>query len=102
MVVVTLDQQYNVGEKPTVILCTYTNRHAGTPNKKEKKKNRNKVSHNLFFRVLVSEGTGGARATNSPMNPIRNRRHYQPVLFYTLKTSYSTLLYYTILYTVLE
>ena len=28
--VVTLDQQYNVGEKPTVILCTYINRHART------------------------------------------------------------------------
>ena len=31
--VVTLGQQYNVGEKPTVILYTYINRHAGTPNK---------------------------------------------------------------------
>ena len=31
--VVTLSQQYNVGEKPTVILYTYINRHAGTPNK---------------------------------------------------------------------
>ena len=30
--VVTLGQQYNVGEKPTVILYTYINRHAGTPN----------------------------------------------------------------------
>ena len=26
--VVTLGQQYNVGEKPTVILYTYINRHA--------------------------------------------------------------------------
>ena len=31
--VITLGQQYNVGEKPTVILYTYTNRHAGTPTK---------------------------------------------------------------------
>ena len=31
--VVTLGQQYNVGEKPTVILYTYINRHAGTPDK---------------------------------------------------------------------
>ena len=31
--VVTLGQQYNVEEKPTVILYTYINRHAGTPNK---------------------------------------------------------------------
>ena len=29
--VVTLSQQYNVGEKPTVMLYTYINRHAGTP-----------------------------------------------------------------------
>ena len=32
-VVVTLGQQYNVGEKHTVILYTYINRHAGTPEK---------------------------------------------------------------------
>ena len=30
--VVTLDQQYNVGEKPTVILYTYINHHAEPPN----------------------------------------------------------------------
>ena len=30
--VVTLGQQYNVGEKPTVILNTYINRHAEPPN----------------------------------------------------------------------
>ena len=30
-------QQYNVGEKPTVILYTYINRHAGTPTKREDK-----------------------------------------------------------------
>ena len=28
---ITLGQQYNVGEKPTVILYTYNNRYAGTP-----------------------------------------------------------------------
>ena len=28
---ITLGQQYNVGEKPTVILYIYINRHAGTP-----------------------------------------------------------------------
>ena len=31
---ITLGQQYNVGEKPTVILYIYINRHAGTPEKK--------------------------------------------------------------------
>ena len=29
--VVTLDQQYDVGEKPAVILHTYINRHAEPP-----------------------------------------------------------------------
>ena len=33
--VVTLGQQYYVGEKPAVILYTNINRHAGTPNKTE-------------------------------------------------------------------
>ena len=31
--VITVGQQFNVGEKPTVILYTYINRHAGTPTK---------------------------------------------------------------------
>ena len=35
---VTLGQQYNIGEKPTVILYTYINRHAGTPEKQQAKK----------------------------------------------------------------
>ena len=30
---ITLGPQYNVGEKPTVILYIYINRHAGTPEK---------------------------------------------------------------------
>ena len=44
--VVTLGQQYNVREKPTVILYTYyINRHAGTPEKYQKQYKRNTV-HN--------------------------------------------------------
>ena len=35
--VVALGQQYHVGEKPTFILYTYINRHAGTPNKTKTK-----------------------------------------------------------------
>ena len=35
---VTLGQQYNVDEKPTVVLYTYINRHAGTPEKQPKQK----------------------------------------------------------------
>ena len=34
--VVTLGQQYNIGEKPTVILYTYINRHARTPEKQRR------------------------------------------------------------------
>ena len=37
---ITLGQQYNVGEKPTVILYTYINHHAGTPEKTVKTKQR--------------------------------------------------------------
>ena len=42
--VVTLGQQYNVGEKPTVIRYTYINRHAGTP---EKQRRQNNTSSNI-------------------------------------------------------
>ena len=45
--VVTSGQQYNVGEKPTVILYTYINRYAGTPDKKQKQNRR--WDHRLFF-----------------------------------------------------
>ena len=34
--VVTFGQQYNIGEKPTVILYSYINRHAGTPDKQRR------------------------------------------------------------------
>ena len=37
LMVITLGQQYNLGEKPTVILYTYINRHAGTPDKNKTK-----------------------------------------------------------------
>ena len=33
---ITSGQQYNVGEKPTVILHIYINRHVGTPEKHKK------------------------------------------------------------------
>ena len=38
MTVTSLGQQYNIGEKPTVILYTYINRHAGTPEKQRRLK----------------------------------------------------------------
>ena len=43
--VVTSGQQYNVGEKPTVILYTYINRHPGTPEKQQKQKQCSKSSN---------------------------------------------------------
>ena len=46
VLIVTLGQQYNVGEKPTVvILYTYINRHAGTPDKKQKQNRNDAVQH---------------------------------------------------------
>ena len=42
--VVTLGQQYNIGEKPTVTLYTYINHHAGTP---EKQQRQNSTSSNM-------------------------------------------------------
>ena len=56
--VVTLGQQYNIGEKPTVILYTYINRHAGTPekkrnkNKKQRQKNIKHGSNNILLHRL--------------------------------------------------
>ena len=41
--VVTLGQQYNIGEKPTVILYSYMNRRAGTP---DKQRRQNSISSN--------------------------------------------------------
>ena len=35
--VVTLGRQYKTGEKPTVMLYTYINRHAGSPEKNKTK-----------------------------------------------------------------
>ena len=44
--VVTFGQQYIIGEKPTVILYTYINRHAGTP---EKQRRQNSTSSNIIM-----------------------------------------------------
>ena len=44
--VVTLGQQCNTGANPTVILYTYINRHAGTP---EKQRRQNSTSSNIII-----------------------------------------------------
>ena len=46
---ITLGQQYNVGEKPTVILYIYINRHAGTPEKHLKQTRDNVVHHHTWY-----------------------------------------------------
>ena len=51
MVVTLLGQQYNTGEKPTVILYTYINRHAGTPDKKQKKQKQYSTTSNMVVQV---------------------------------------------------
>ena len=51
--VVTSDQQYNIGEKPTLILYTYINRHAGTP---EKQRTHNSTSSNIVVIIYCYFG----------------------------------------------
>ena len=51
MVVTLLGQQYNIGEKPTVILYTYINRHAGTP---EKQRRQNSKSPNIIIYCYIA------------------------------------------------
>ena len=50
--VVTLGQQYDIGEKPTVILYSYINRHAGTP---DKQRRQNSTSNNKYESNTVIE-----------------------------------------------
>ena len=57
---VTLGQQYNIGEKPTVILYTYINPHAGTP---EKQRRQNSTSSNMV--VIIYCYTPQDVASNS-------------------------------------
>ena len=45
---ITLGQQYNVGEKPTVILYIYINRHAETPENNSKQTRDNVVHHHTW------------------------------------------------------
>ena len=54
--VVTLGQQYNLGEKPTVILYTYINRHAGTPDKTKRKQKQCSTTSNMVVIVYFFIG----------------------------------------------
>ena len=55
--VVTLGQQYHVGEKPTVILYTYINHRAGTPDK-TKRKDTMSLDYNLLNCVYYMNRIG--------------------------------------------
>ena len=65
--VITLGQQYNVGEKPTVILYTYINRHAGTPTKGKTKRysfvrfRQFSQPTGLFGHTLPTDGVGAQK-----------------------------------------
>ena len=50
--VVALGQQYYVGDKPTVILYTYINRHARTPDKHQKQKHCNSTLSNMVVIIF--------------------------------------------------
>ena len=64
--VVTLGQQYNIGEKNTVLMYTYINRHAGTPEKSEKK-NSNMVVIIYCYVGCEDEVTALKREQRGPM-----------------------------------
>ena len=50
---ITLGQQYNVGEKPTVILYIYINRHAGRDTIKALKTNQRQCSTPSHMVVVI-------------------------------------------------
>ena len=56
--VVTLGQQYIVGERPTVILYTYINRHAGSPNTTKTKHNVLSLVPNQVMSEMVLDRGG--------------------------------------------
>ena len=51
---ITSGQQYNVGEKPTVILYIYINRHVGTPEKTLKTRQCNTPSHMVVVIYILT------------------------------------------------
>ena len=84
--VVTLGQQYNIGEKPNVILYTYTNRHAGTP---EEQPRQDSTSSNMAAIIYCyigceAEVTTLKREQRGPWciylqhNPESTRHRYSP------------------------
>ena len=54
--VVTLGQQYNIGENPTVVLYSYINRHAGTP-EKQRRQNSTSSNNKEEFNTIIETRT---------------------------------------------
>ena len=52
---ITLGQQYNVGEKPTVILYIHINRHAGTPEKHLEQTIDSVVHHHMVVVIYITQ-----------------------------------------------
>ena len=89
--VVTLGQQYNVGEKPTVILYTYINRHAGTPEKTKQKP----CSTSPFMVIIIYCYIGYKyKATTWYLSGFSNGSNLGSYLIYYLVV-YSTIQYST-------
>ena len=65
--VVILGQQYNIGEKSTVILYTYINRHAGTPEKQRKK--------SFVIRILAKDQPPPSNLVVYSTNAVQYRRN---------------------------
>ena len=68
--VITLGQQYNVGEKPTVILYTYINRHADTNKRGDKTihhtSSNNKYKYNTIIETSTAEDHDDENLHNNP------------------------------------
>ena len=64
--VATLGQQCNVGEKPTVILYNYIDRHGGTPNKTKQK---------LFFFFFPSNSFWTSSSLDVPAGVTQEESH---------------------------
>ena len=61
----TLGQHYNVGEKPTVIMYSYINRHAGTPEKQQKQKQCCSTSSNMVVVIYCYIGCKDKATTDA-------------------------------------
>ena len=82
---VTLGQQYNIGEKPTVILYTYINRHAGTPEKQRRRKSTLSNMVEIIYcyigcddKVTTLKREHRGPRCRHPHNPESTRHRYSP------------------------